>query len=88
MNLFAVVGVIVIGIVAGFLWEQVSNRRQTLPTNVLVGLLGALAGLVAAEVLSIGFLGVVGALMISTIGAGVLLALLSFYRRGMARPEP
>ncbi|MBL8549756.1 MAG: GlsB/YeaQ/YmgE family stress response membrane protein [Hyphomonadaceae bacterium] len=81
MHGVGLIGAIIIGILAGWIAEQVSNRSHGLLTNLVVGLVGALLGGFLAEALGIGFYGFVGSLIISTLGAILLLALLSFFRR-------
>jgi uncharacterized membrane protein YeaQ/YmgE (transglycosylase-associated protein family) len=64
---------IVIGILAGFIAEKVMNRDHGLITNLIVGLVGALLGGWLAGVLGIAFHGWWASLLVSTVGAIVLL---------------
>lgn len=76
------IGVIIIGIVAGFLAEKIMKRDHGLLTNLIVGVVGALiGGFLARNVLGIDFGGWIGSLIVSTIGAVILLFLLGLVRR-------
>lgn len=81
MNGVGLIGAIVIGILAGWIAEQATGRRHGLLTNLIVGLVGAFLGAFLANVLNINFYGFWGSLIISTIGAIVLLLLLGVVRR-------
>lgn len=81
MNEVSIFGAIVIGIAAGWIAEQVMGRRHGLITNLLVGLVGAFLGAILANALDIGFAGFWGSLIVSAIGAIVLLWLVSLFRR-------
>lgn len=81
MNGVGIIGAIIIGIFAGWLAEKIMKRNHGLLTNLVVGLVGALLGAFLANILGIGFGGWVGSLIVSTIGAVVLLFLLGLVRR-------
>jgi uncharacterized membrane protein YeaQ/YmgE (transglycosylase-associated protein family) len=83
MSGVGLLGAIVIGILAGWIAEQVMKRKHGLITNLVVGLVGALLGAVIADALDIGFGGFLGSLMVSTGGAILFLFLL-----GMMRGRP
>jgi uncharacterized membrane protein YeaQ/YmgE (transglycosylase-associated protein family) len=74
---------IVIGILAGFIAEKVMSRSHGLITNLIVGLVGALLGGWLAQVLGIVYEGWWASLLVSTVGAIVLLFLW-----GMIRGRP
>jgi len=76
MSGVGILGAIIIGILAGWIAEQVMKRKHGLITNLVVGLVGALLGAVIANALNIGFGGFVGSLIVSTGGAILLLFLL------------
>lgn len=79
-------GAIVIGIVAGWIAEQVTHREQGLLTNLIVGLVGAILGGFLANALGFTFGGFWGSLVVSTVGAVLLLVMLGlFRRRGVTR---
>ncbi len=80
MNEVSIVGAVVIGILAGWIAEQVMGREHGLLTNLVVGIVGAFLGAVAASALGIGFAGFWGSLIVSTVGAIVLLALVGLIR--------
>jgi uncharacterized membrane protein YeaQ/YmgE (transglycosylase-associated protein family) len=74
---------IVIGILAGFIAEKVMSRSHGLFTNLVVGLIGALLGGWLAHMLGIIYNGWWASLLVSTVGAIVLLFLW-----GMIRGRP
>jgi uncharacterized membrane protein YeaQ/YmgE (transglycosylase-associated protein family) len=75
------IGWIIIGIAAGFVAEKVMKRDHGLLTNLLVGVVGALLGGWIAGLLHIGFGGWIGSFVIATLGAIILLFLLSLIKR-------
>jgi uncharacterized membrane protein YeaQ/YmgE (transglycosylase-associated protein family) len=81
MNDVSILGAIVIGIAAGWIAEQVMGRRHGLLTNFIVGIVGALLGSFLANAMGIAFAGFWGSLIVSAIGATLLLWLLSLFRR-------
>lgn len=81
MNGVSIIGAIIIGIVAGWIAEQVMGRKHGLLTNLIVGVVGALLGAFLAGALGIEFAGFWGSLIVATIGAIILLALLGMFRR-------
>jgi uncharacterized membrane protein YeaQ/YmgE (transglycosylase-associated protein family) len=81
MSGVGILGAIIIGIVAGWIAEQVMGRRHGLLTNLIVGVVGALLGAFLAGALGIEFAGFWGSLLVATIGAIVLLAILGLFRR-------
>ena len=81
MNEVSILGAIIIGIFAGWIAEQVMGRKHGLLTNLIVGVVGAFLGAVIAGMLGISFAGFWGSLVISALGAILLLALLNFIRR-------
>jgi uncharacterized membrane protein YeaQ/YmgE (transglycosylase-associated protein family) len=80
MNGVSIIGAIVIGILAGWIAEQVMDREHGLLTNLVVGVVGAFLGAFLASLLGIGFAGFWGSLIVSTIGAIVLLAIVGMFR--------
>lgn len=80
MNEVSIVGAVVVGILAGWIAEQVMGREHGLVTNLIVGIIGAFLGAVIASALNIGFAGFWGSLIVSTVGAIVLLALVGMFR--------
>lgn len=81
MNEVSILGAVIIGILAGWIAEQVMGREHGLITNLIVGVVGAFLGAVIANALGVGFAGIWGSLVVSTIGAIVLLALVGMFRR-------
>ena len=80
MNEVSIVGAVIIGILAGWIAEQVMGREHGLLTNLIVGILGAFLGAIAANMLGISFAGFWGSLLVSTVGAVILLALVGLIR--------
>jgi len=80
MNEVSILGAVIIGILAGWIAEQVMGREHGLITNLVVGVVGAFLGAFIASALNIGFAGFWGSLLVSTIGAIVLLALVGMFR--------
>ena len=80
MNEVSIVAAVVIGVLAGWIAEQVMGRKHGLITNLVVGVVGAFLGAVIANALNIGFAGFWGSLLVSTVGAILLLALVGMFR--------
>lgn len=80
MNEVSIIGAIVIGILAGWIAEQVMGRQHGLITNLIVGVVGAFLGAFLAGALGFGFAGFWGSLLVSTLGAIVLLFLVGMFR--------
>lgn len=80
MNGIGLLSAIIVGIFAGWIAEQIMHRKDGLLTNLVVGLLGALMGGFLANAFGLGFAGFWGSLIVSTVGAVVLLALVNFFR--------
>jgi len=81
MNGVGIFATILIGILAGWIASRVMERRHGLIINLIVGLVGAWIGAALAGAFNIQFAGFVGSLVVSTVGAIVLLFLLSLLRR-------
>ena len=81
MDGLGIIWLIIIGIVAGWIAEQVTGRRHGLLTNLIVGILGAIIGGWLAGVLGIDFGGIIGNLVIATLGAILLLFIFGLVRR-------
>lgn len=80
MNEVSILGAVIIGILAGWIAEQVMGREHGLITNLIVGIVGAFLGAFIASALGVGFAGFWGSLLVSTVGAIVLLALVGMFR--------
>lgn len=80
MNEVSILGAVIIGILAGWIAEQVMGREHGLITNLIVGVVGAFLGAFIASALGVGFAGFWGSLIVSTVGAIVLLALVGMFR--------
>ena len=80
MHGIGLLGVVLVGLVAGWIAGRVLNRRLSLFDSLPVGLLGALLGGLIAQALDLRFVGLLGALAIATVGAILLLGVLVFVR--------
>jgi uncharacterized membrane protein YeaQ/YmgE (transglycosylase-associated protein family) len=80
MNEVSILAAIVIGIAAGWIAEQVMGRSHGLLTNLVVGILGAFLGAFLADAMDIGFAGFWGSLVVSAVGAIVLLWIVGMFR--------
>jgi uncharacterized membrane protein YeaQ/YmgE (transglycosylase-associated protein family) len=81
MNEVSILAAIIIGILAGWIAEQVMGRRHGLLTNLVVGVVGAFLGAFIANAMGIAFAGFWGSLVVSAVGAIILLAILGMFRR-------
>ncbi|MDP1986499.1 GlsB/YeaQ/YmgE family stress response membrane protein [Phenylobacterium sp.] len=81
MSGVGILSAIIIGIFAGWIAEKIMKRNHGLFTHLLVGLVGALIGSFIANLINFPFSGFIGSLLVSTIGAVLLLALLGLIRR-------
>jgi uncharacterized membrane protein YeaQ/YmgE (transglycosylase-associated protein family) len=74
---------LIVGLIAGYAANAIVGRRERLVTNLVTGVLGAFLGGALFWVLGLRATGFVGALVIATVGAVVLLFLLDrFGKRG------
>jgi uncharacterized membrane protein YeaQ/YmgE (transglycosylase-associated protein family) len=80
MNEVSIIGAVIIGILAGWIAEQVMGREHGLITNLIVGIVGAFLGAFIASAMGIGFAGFWGSLLVSTVGAILLLAIVGMFR--------
>ena len=81
MDLMTIIGWIVIGVIAGWIAEQVTGRRHGLLTNLIVGIVGAIIGGFIANALGFGVGGFLGSLIVATLGAILLLFFFGLIRR-------
>lgn len=72
---------IIVGIVAGWLAEQVMGRNHGLLTNLVVGVLGAIIGGFIANALGFAWGGWIGSTIVAFLGACLLLFLLGLVKR-------
>jgi len=66
-------GMLFIGILAGYIAEKVTASDHGLFTNLLVGIAGSFVGGTLASVLQIQFRGFLGSLIVASIGAILIL---------------
>ncbi|HEX5378952.1 MAG TPA: GlsB/YeaQ/YmgE family stress response membrane protein [Phenylobacterium sp.] len=82
MRGIGLVGVVLVGLMAGWIARRTLNGRQGLFANMVLGLLGAVLGGVIAQALGIEFTGLLASLVVSTVGAILFLAMIAILRRG------
>ena len=83
MNGVGIIGAIIIGILAGWLAEQIMKRNHGLLTNLIVGVVGAFLGSFVATMLGFSAgAGVIPSLVVATAGAILLLFLLGLVKKG------
>jgi uncharacterized membrane protein YeaQ/YmgE (transglycosylase-associated protein family) len=81
---------LIVGAIIGWLASQLMGQREGLLLNIIVGIVGAfLAGLVLTPLLGIGTINQANfslpALIVSLVGAMVLLVIVSLFRHGTVR---
>jgi uncharacterized membrane protein YeaQ/YmgE (transglycosylase-associated protein family) len=69
-----------VGLIAGFIAEKVMSRSHGLITNLVVGVIGAYLGGILFWLIGLQATGFIGALVVATIGAIVLLAIVGWMR--------
>ena len=72
---------ILIGLLAGWIGSLIVNRHHGLVVNLIIGLIGGVVGGVLADVFGFAYMGFWASLIAATLGAVVLLFLLSLFRR-------
>ena len=82
---FGIIGAIVVGIIAGFIAEKVTGRNHGLLMNLIVGVIGAFIGPALLGALGLLPAGTgqtwIASIVVSAIGAIVLLFVLGLVRR-------
>ena len=81
MNGVGILGMIVIGIAAGWIAEKVMKRNHGLLVNLVVGVVGAFIGGFIASALGFSANGLIATLVVATGGAVLLLFVLGLIRR-------
>jgi len=81
MNGVGIIGMIVIGIAAGWIAEKVMKRNHGLLVNLVVGVVGAFIGGFIASALGFSANGLIATLVVATGGAVLLLFVLGLIRR-------
>ncbi len=66
-------GMLVIGIIAGYIAEKVTASDHGLLTNLLVGIAGSFVGGTLANLLNVAFYGWLGNLIVASVGAILVL---------------
>jgi len=67
------IGMLIIGLVAGYIAEKVTSSDHGMLTNLLVGIAGSFIGGTLAGLLNIEFYGWIGNLIVASIGAILLI---------------
>lgn len=81
MSGVGIIGALVIGILAGWIAEKVMGRDHGLITNLIVGVVGSFIGAFIAHALGYTYAGFWASLLVSALGAIVLLFLLGLVWR-------
>lgn len=71
---------LIIGLIAGWIAEKVMKRSHGLLTNLIVGVVGAYLGAILFSLIGLEAGGFIGALVVATIGAIALLAIVGWIR--------
>ena len=69
-----------IGLIAGWIAEKVMKRNQGLLTNLVVGVIGAYIGAFLFSIFGLHATSFIGAVIVATAGAIVLLAIVGWIR--------
>jgi uncharacterized membrane protein YeaQ/YmgE (transglycosylase-associated protein family) len=76
LELPGIIGWLLVGLVAGWLASTIMHSRRGLLGNLLLGIVGALVGGLLFSVLGIGgATNIVGSIVIATVGAVIILAI-------------
>lgn len=81
MNGVGFFGAIIIGIAAGWLAERLMKRNHSIWINLVVGIAGSVLGGFVASIVGIRAGGLIGSLVISTLGAILLLYILGLVKK-------
>ncbi|MBI1407624.1 MAG: GlsB/YeaQ/YmgE family stress response membrane protein [Caulobacter sp.] len=76
------IGVLIVGIFAGWIAEKIMRRDHGLLTNLVVGILGAIIGkFIIVDLMHIAYGGWIASLGAAVLGAVILLFVLGLFRR-------
>jgi uncharacterized membrane protein YeaQ/YmgE (transglycosylase-associated protein family) len=75
------IGFLIVGLIAGYIAERMTGRSHTLLQNLLTGVVGAYLGGILFWVLGLQPTNIIGALIVATIGAIVLLMIVQRVQR-------
>ena len=81
MSGVGLIGALFIGILAGWIAEKVMARNHGLLTNLAVGVVGSFIGAFLAHALGYTYAGFWPSLLVSALGAILLLFILGLFRR-------
>ena len=82
------ISMLVIGAIAGWIAEKVTESRHSIFTNILVGIAGSFVGGVLAGILDIPIFGFIRTLISATIGAILILFVWHRVRDNAQRTQP
>ena len=71
---------LIVGLIAGWIAEQVMKREHGLMINLLVGVIGAYLGAFLFRLIGLQTTGFIGAIVVATVGAVVLLFIVGAVR--------
>jgi uncharacterized membrane protein YeaQ/YmgE (transglycosylase-associated protein family) len=86
MSGVGLIGALVIGILAGWIAERVTGSNHGLITNLIVGVVGSFIGAFLAHFFGFAYQGFWASLVVSAIGATVLLFIVGLVRGRTATP--
>jgi uncharacterized membrane protein YeaQ/YmgE (transglycosylase-associated protein family) len=78
------IGFLIVGLIAGYIAEKIHGRQHTLLQNLVVGVVGAYLGGILAWILGLQPTNIIGALIVATIGAILLLFIVDRVRGSRA----
>jgi uncharacterized membrane protein YeaQ/YmgE (transglycosylase-associated protein family) len=81
MHVYGVLSMLLVGLVAGWLAHKITGGRGSLLSNLITSLIGSVIGGMLASLLGFYWFGIVGSILVSTLGAVILLALFDASRR-------
>jgi uncharacterized membrane protein YeaQ/YmgE (transglycosylase-associated protein family) len=67
------IGFLIVGLIAGYIAEKIHGRSHSLLKNLAVGVIGAYLGGILAWILGLQPTNIIGALIVATLGAVLLL---------------
>ena len=85
-DLYNLIWWLIVGLIAGLLASFITRRRQSLLSDIVLGIIGAFVGGFALSLLGLSTYGTIGTIFAATIGAILLIVILrAFSSRGRRR---
>ena len=81
MSGVGIIGALIIGLLAGWIAEKVMASNHGLLTNLVVGVIGSFVGAFLANIFGFAYSGFLPSLLVSALGAIVLLFIVGLFRR-------